>query len=221
MVIFFDLDDTLIDSQGAVASALREMHLNVCPDRSIDLLTSRWRDAHDRHYPRYLEGEISYEHLRRLRVRDAMDLSLGDDRADALFDKYMAAYEANWALFDDVLPCLDALNEFDLGVITNGPSYEQRRKLIRLGIDTRFCTILVSEECEAAKPSPHIFLRACDMAAVAPADAVYIGDRYETDYLGSKAVGMRALWLYRRSKVRDGEHVVTSLSQVPEVLASS
>src|SRR6266849_5883821 len=197
MVIFFDLDDTLMDSQSAVSSAVREIHSKLGVDRPLQSFLQAWREAHARHYPRYLEGALSYEVVRRLRVRDAVRADLSDAQADAIFDGYMTAYEAMWTMFSDVQPCLEALGAHSLGVISNGPSNEQRRKLARLGIGARFQHILISEECKCAKPNPRIFKRACELAGVAPADAVHIGDHYEIDFCASNAAGLRGIWLNR------------------------
>jgi putative hydrolase of the HAD superfamily len=152
-------------------------------------------------------------------VRDALGTDLKDHEADAVFEKYMNAYEANWALFADVRPCLSALQGLRLGVISNGPSREQRRKLTRLGIEPSFEQILISEECGFAKPNAGIFARACVLANVAAHEAWYVGDHFEIDCGGATAAGLRAIWLNRRGeRPRADARVVSSLAQVPDVV---
>src|SRR3954470_24533073 len=135
MVIFFDLDDTLVDHTTAVRSAVVTMHTKLNLGVPIQDFLASWRCAHNRHYPRYLKGELTYEALRRLRVRETIDADLRDLEADGLFQDYMEAYQSAWTLFPDVVPCLDELRSFGLGLISNGPSNEQRRKLARLAIE--------------------------------------------------------------------------------------
>src|SRR5262245_51240012 len=135
MIVFFDLDDTLIDSQRAVSEAVREIHRDLQIKQSLEDFLAAWRAAHARWYPRYLDGHLRYDDLRRVRVRDAFGADLEDAEADAVFERYMNAYESNWALFADVRPCLSALRRLRLGVISNGPSKEQQRKLALLGIE--------------------------------------------------------------------------------------
>ena len=223
MVIFFDLDDTLVDSQTAVAAAVSELHATLHIDQALEDFALLWTEAHSRYYPRYLEGTLSFEDLRRSRVRHVLPSDLSDDEADAIFATYFAAYENNWAIFEDVLPCLDRLRAYSVGVISNGPSKEQRRKLARFGIDKRFQTILISEECGCPKPNAGIFARACEMAGVAPADAVYVGDHFEIDVCGSRAAGLRGIWLNRKAEpaALTDASMVRTLSEIPSAIASA
>ena len=45
------------------------------------------------------------------------------------------------------------------------------------------------------KPNPKIFQQALDALAVAPGEAVFVGDSPREDVLGAQAVGMRAVWI--------------------------
>jgi putative hydrolase of the HAD superfamily len=221
MIVFFDLDDTLIDSRGAVDEAVRKVHRDLQVKQSLGDFLDAWRAAHTHRYPRYLNGHLSYNDVSRMRVRDVLGAELTDSEADAVFERYMNAYESNWALFADVRPCLRNLRGLSLGVISNGPSNEQRRKLTQLGIEPAFELILISEECGYAKPNAAIFARACELANVAAHDAWYVGDSFEVDYRGATAAGLRAVWLNRRGeKPRTDSRAITSLAQVPDVIAS-
>src|ERR1051325_5433005 len=164
MIVFFDLDDTLVDSQRAVGEAVRQVHGDLQITKPLEAFLASWRAAHARWYPRYLNGDLTYEDIRRARVREVLGSDLKDGEADAVFEKYMNAYESRWALFADVRPCLGALRGLRLGVISNGPSKEQRSKLARLDIKSSFERILISEECGCAKPHPGIFSKASDFA---------------------------------------------------------
>ena len=156
-----------------------------------------------------------------MRVRDVLGADVADSEADAVFEIYMNAYQSNWALFADVRPCLNALRGLRLGVISNGPSMEQRRKLTQLGLGPSFEHIVISEECGCAKPNTVIFAKACELANVAADDAWYVGDHFEIDYCGATAAGLRAVWLNRRGeKTQTNSNSIVSLSQVPDVIAS-
>ena len=170
-----------------------------------------------------LWSELSYEELRRLRIRETVSMHLPDQAADELFAAYMNAYRSEWKLFTDVVPCLDALRTIMLGVISNGPSQEQREKLRSLGIEDRFGTVLISKECRFFKPAAEIFQLACQMAGVAPGDAVYIGDQLEIDIHGAQNAGLKAFWLNRRGKPNDavGVELIRSLAELPERLFAS
>ena len=105
-------------------------------------------------------------------------------------------------------------------VIFNGPSDEQRRKLRVMGITARLHHVLISEEYGSPKPSPEIFLGACQMAGVEPRAAVHVGDHYEIDIVGARAAGLRGVWLDRQGAAPDAARpdVVSSLQELPELL---
>jgi len=198
MVIFFDIDDTLISHSSAMRAATIALHQNANLSITLEAFLETWHDAHRRYYPRFLSGELTYAATTRARAREAIDPSLSDKEADDLFGGYLAAYEAGWSVLPDVLPCLDRLTSVRLGVISNGRADEQRRKLVSTEIYDRFEYILISEDCGRAKPNPEIFRLACDAICVSPTEAVYIGDHYELDACGARNAGLCGVWLDRR-----------------------
>ncbi len=198
MLVLFDVDDTLLDDATATrvaADALRE-HLEL--DVPEVEFRTRWANSLRRHFQRYVAGQIDFQEQRRGRVRDAVATGLSDVDADKIFEVYLTVYEKSWSLFADVLPCLDALGEHQLGIVSNGNARQQRHKLSRLGILDRFALVVVSEDCGWAKPDPRIFSRACELGHTRPPNVVHVGDRRDTDALGAARAGLRAVWLDRR-----------------------
>ena len=92
------------------------------------------------------------------------------------------------------------LSHLRLGIITDGSSIQQRKKLEQTGILDYFTIILTAEDAKAAKPSAHIFAQACQSAGE-PVEACWnVGDNIAKDAIGASAVGMNGIWL-NRSKV--------------------
>jgi putative hydrolase of the HAD superfamily len=58
-----------------------------------------------------------------------------------------------------------------------------------------FRFVLDSRVVGVEKPDPRIFQMALDRAGVAPDEAVYIGDLYSIDVVGSRAAGLDAILL--------------------------
>jgi putative hydrolase of the HAD superfamily len=143
-------------------------------------------------HARYSAGEISFRDQRRERLREVLDPTLADEAANRIFARFSDAYEANWTLFKDAVPCLDALSLHRIGLITNGQGQLQRRKLVTTRIADRFDCVLISEECGYSKPDERIFLLACELAGEAPKNAVYVGDRYDLDALAAREAGFTA-----------------------------
>ena len=200
-MIFFDIDDTLLDNTEAERDAAAKFFmrhretLNSPKDEFID----RWRTTTEHFIQRYISGELSFQDQRRERLRQIFgeNISLSNTEADSMFEAYLGFYEGSWQLLPDVKACLDELDGYRLGIISNGNAVQQRQKLTALGIIEKFSPIVISEEVGVSKPDPGIFQFACRKAGVAPSDCWHIGDNLTADAQGSISAGLRGVWLNR------------------------
>jgi len=145
--VFFDLDDTLLDDTGAKRAYLPRLFAawrHRLPHSDESAFDEAWSAALDLHFERHLRGELSFVEQRRERFRDVFKARLDDADCDELIREFLRIYEANWRLFDDVVPALDALANRRLGIITNGLEPQQRDKLTHTGIVDRFAVIVTS-----------------------------------------------------------------------------
>jgi len=160
-------------------------------------------------------------------------IDLTDDAtADAWYAAYFDRYREAWHLHDDAIPCLDelagSLPGVQFGIITNADLDGQREKLRTVDALHRFDHVIASGDVGATKPDPRIFAHALEIFGVAPEEAVYVGDRLETDALGAIAAGMSGVWIDRpgaataeeleRAAVA-GAHVIRGLDELPALLA--
>jgi putative hydrolase of the HAD superfamily len=220
MLILFDIDDTLLKHSVAMNAAVTELWRGAGITVPHPEFFAAWTISQERHYPRYLRGEVSYQEQRRARVRETIDPTLTNEAADIVFANYFATYEAHWSLFGDALPCLERLSEHRLGVVSNGHGYEQRMKLVRTGISEMFEVILISDECGRSKPAAEIFLQACATVGEAPSNTLYIGDRYDLDAEGARRAGLCGVWLDRHGKqtVETLPPLIRSLDELPDMI---
>ncbi len=200
--IFFDIDRTLINHQKAqdTAALLFLQQFSSLLPFSAQEFCKCWQAVIEKNFAAFTQGEITFVEHRRRRMRELFQESkpcLTDDEADKYFAIYLRHYEENWTLFDDVLPCLNALSNCKLGIISNGSTEQQTKKLCRTGIAERFDIVVVSEDVGLSKPDPGIFLGACDRAGVEARQCNYIGDNLQNDALAAEAVGMQGIWLNR------------------------
>jgi len=232
-VALFDLDDTLFAHRQAVRDGIAAHIRNQLPGVDAAAHQDRWDDLEEHHYARYLTGELEYLGQRRARARDFMapfGVEFAEDRsAEEWFDVYLLEYVRAWQLHDDALPCLDALHAagIRIGMITNGDRDFQQAKLDAMGLDHRLEHLVTSGEFGIAKPDPRIFLHACEVFGVAPHEAVYIGDRLQTDAIGAASAGLAGVWLDRSgaatadelaAATASGVAVIRSLADLPELL---
>lgn len=198
MLLCFDLDDTLLDQRGAERAAA--IHLaktfGARMTATGEAFVALWHEATKRHFQAFLRGECSFEDQRRRRICELVNADLGDAEADSLFGVYLEAYEANWRLFDDVLPCLGALSGIQKGIITNAAQAQQERKLERLGIAEHFSFVLSAQTAGSAKPDPKIFGQAATQAK-AGGPLVYVGDDALMDAQAATDAGWHGIWLSR------------------------
>jgi putative hydrolase of the HAD superfamily len=123
--------------------------------------------------------------------------------------------------FSDAAPALAALRAagLRLAVVSNWDC-SLRSVLAELGLAGAVDAIVVSAEVGALKPDAAIFLAALEQLRREPHEAVFVGDSLETDVLGARAAGMRALLLERggAESGSDGEERVFSLHEVVELV---
>src|SRR5262249_6760826 len=67
------------------------------------------------------------------------------------------------------------------------------RQLRVNGIAERVDAVVFSSEVGRRKPAAELYLAALDRIGVAPAEALYVGDRVVEDYEGPRRIGMRAV----------------------------
>jgi putative hydrolase of the HAD superfamily len=225
--VLFDLDDTLVDLAGAARAAIR-VHLADLGRPHGEDVAVRWREVEDRHFGRFLAGELGFQEQRRERVREMLGERLDDDAADAWFAAYTRRLEAEFTTFDDVVTALElvATRRLPVGIVTNLDADLQRRKLELVGLGDRFEVLVGLDAIGRGKPDPAVFRHACELLGTAPADTVFVGDRLDHDALGARDAGLRAVWLDRSGRtgpdvaeVPGGVARITSLRELEQVLA--
>jgi putative hydrolase of the HAD superfamily len=108
------------------------------------------------------------------------------------------------ALYDDVIPVLDALKKRGLivGLISN-VERSMSAALGELGLTPKLDVVVTSLDAGANKPKPGIFQFALRKAGVQPAEAIYVGDQYQVDVAGARGAGLKAILLDRADDHED------------------
>lgn len=125
------------------------------------------------------------------------------------------------ALFDDVLPTLDALKQrgLVLGTVSN-VTLDFGQTSQELGLAPYLDLAITSGEVGKGKPHPPIFLAALERAGVQAPEALMVGDSYSSDIRGARGVGIKPLLLDREgilAHVDDCPRIRT-LTQVQDYL---
>ncbi|MBK5283681.1 MAG: HAD family hydrolase [Nitrospiraceae bacterium] len=125
------------------------------------------------------------------------------------------------------------LEHFKLGLVTDGYSATQRRKIEALNLESLISVIVISDEIDGRstwKPSPIPFLEACARLDTTPDHAVYVGDNPHKDFLGARTAGLTSVRLRLDAGIHskceaqdeDGQpdRVVEDFCQIPDALHS-
>ena len=192
--VLFDLDNTLLDTAGVerrrwahVVPLLRTAH----PELDEPTLAARYRSFSERRR----EVDLGLRGTTSFAVTGWPSRSSRGRPIARLVREYLTLSNA---LADTIAPLpghdrtLQATRSAGLGVgvLTNGPSAWQRRKLELTGIGDAVDAVAISAELGVAKPDPAAFHRACKLLGVAPADTAMVGDSEPFDIAGARAAGL-------------------------------
>ncbi|HXF97336.1 MAG TPA: HAD family hydrolase [Gaiellaceae bacterium] len=123
----------------------------------------------------------------------------------------------NFTLYEDALPVLDELRAHGLkiGLVSNGQrDLEAFAAHHGLVVDA----LVGSRSHGRIKPHPSIFVAALEALGVGPAEAAMVGDSYEDDVEGARALGMRAILVDRDGRYPGAEDRIDSLLALPAAL---
>ncbi|HDN83617.1 MAG TPA: TIGR02253 family HAD-type hydrolase [Candidatus Altiarchaeales archaeon] len=223
--VFFDIDnclyDTSLQAERARKNAIKAMinaGLAVDEKKAYALLMKivrKYGSNYGYHFDRLLEA-------------------LGFERNPRIIAAGIVGYHttklAYLVPFPDTVPTLLQLRDmgYKLGIITNGLAIKQWEKLIRLGLQHFFHSVIISEEVGCEKPERKIFEIAAKSLAENPEKCVMVGDRLDIDIEGAKKAGMVTIQIVRSKKrakkpkneFQEPDFIIGNLKELVDVLNS-
>ncbi len=227
--ILFDIDQTLLNHLHAVAKALEHLYwqYDFHHYSAFENFQMIWNQAHDRLMKRYYNNEVSFSEQQILRLKwiyqkIGIDPTNKDYRCQ--FDRFLQVYEESWCLFDDVFPLLENLRPFKLGIISNGESAQQRRKLNQTQLSPYFQAVTISDDIGIAKPDPTIFQESLSKLKTDCNEAIYIGDSISHDIDGARNAGITGVLIDRslphKIKWNGLYYEINSLTEIRQLVAN-
>lgn len=150
----------------------------------------------------------------------ALEASQIEACAAVFFDEASARQQ----VFDDARAILSSLKYrgYRIGVITNSifPGRLFTPHLGKLGLAGYVDVVISSADTVLGKPAPEPYLAALKVLGVEPQEALFVGDRVESDIAGARAAGVRAVLIDRSAKQHEaaGHLVISHLSALNEIL---
>jgi HAD superfamily hydrolase (TIGR01549 family) len=204
--VIFDLDDTITDFASAADAAFISAFSAIAEEHGVDVddLHARYMELFEEFYTLHLEGQITLEEFRVYRFSRAFELvglPVDDHFLDLTVD-FLHYYDHELETFPGACEVLKELDTvYPLGLITNGPTDPQWRKINKFDLPSIFEVILVSGQLGIAKPDPRIFDVALEGLRVAPENAVMVGNSLQHDHQGAMNAGIRFVWANHTGKV--------------------
>jgi HAD superfamily hydrolase (TIGR01549 family) len=213
--ILFDLDDTLWPIAPVIRQAESSLHQWItdhAPRVSERFSIEHMRQARLSLLASQPEFHLDLGALRRAGLVTAFEEAGEDiDKVEQAMIHFFAARNAVIP-YDDVIPGLLRLKgRVKLGTVSNGNA-----DLQAIGLAHHFGASIAAHHFGCAKPDAAIFLAACEALAVAPHEAVYVGDDVLLDVKGAQQAGLRAVWLNRNASTSHLEHGV-----VPDAICAN
>ncbi len=207
--IFFDLDDTLFDFSSSSLKALKLLWEERKEINSIFSSAEAFIDEYHIHNSKmwklHESGRITADFLKGERFRLTIAPDRNDDEivrcAHKLNDRYL------WLLGECDTTCpgakdlLKHISRYSLiGVLTNGFTEVQYRKLRSTGLDRYIQRMVISDEISIQKPDARIFRYAEQETGAQAKEIVMIGDNPDNDIQGAIDAGWNAIYYDRKGK---------------------
>lgn len=222
MVVFIDIDDTLLDFTKCANDAIK----SACNKFGVPYTTTLVDTFHP----------INLDLWHRLEKKEVTKEKLFDTRFQIVFDKlgikadgiaFETAFRENFhesaILVDGARDLLEYLrSKYKVYVATNASMHQQTNRMKRAELDGYIDGYFVSEEIGFPKPQKEFF-DACFKALpdVKPQDVVMIGDSLSADIKGACEYGLKTIWYNHRNEPTSEvkcDYIVSRLSEIKNIL---
>lgn len=222
MVVFIDIDDTLLDFTKCANDAIK----SACNKFGVPYTTTLVDTFHP----------INLDLWHRLEKKEVTKEKLFDTRFQIVFDKlgikadgiaFETAFRENFhesaILVDGARDLLEYLrSKYKVYVASNASMHQQTNRMKKAELDGYIDGYFVSEEIGFPKPQKEFF-DACFkvLPDVKPQDVVMIGDSLSADIKGACEYGLKTIWYNHRNEPTSDvkcDYIVSRLSEVKNIL---
>lgn len=176
--VIFDLDGTLMDTAGEIATALErtfgELGLQALSKKSVEALIGRG-------VPSLVERALAQAGAPGVGLHETVE------RFEAHYAQTVGTASD---LFPGVMAGLRALGDHgvSMGVVTNKPRFFTEKLLARAGVDGFFAAVVAGDDGIPRKPRGDMLAAACVTMGSTPAQTLMLGDS-DNDILAARAAG--------------------------------
>ncbi len=234
--VFFDMDETLVEHSRTGLELCQDTfaaHADYLAEVDMDLfIKTLWQKANDM-WNMMFDGVLSGDVARVYAFKNTLRTLEADDTiAESMQETFETLMLDSTQLTDGALDVLETLraSEYTLGMITNGYTAMQERKIAYHGLDKIMNHVFISEAMGVHKPDARIFTSALEQSGASPFQAVHVGDNLRADVAGAIGAGMSGLLfdpkgartrkLEADASLTKPTHIVQSLREVASWLGA-
>ena len=209
--VLFDAGGTLIYQPRNPAEILRDQCARLGVSIDLKQAGGAYRESERFFAAHYLSYSGEQNHFWDLYHGEALRyLGISDPTGEkAKSISHGFAESGAWEAFPEAAGVCQQLRSagFRLGVISNGP-INVSDMLSQAGLLPFFEIVVTSQGAGIEKPAPRIFHEALNAMALPPEEVLFVGDLYDVDVVGARAVGMEAVLIDREGLSEQRECVV-------------
>lgn len=204
--IFFDLDDTLIDTAQSGKEGLKDIYKQYKLENYFPLFDefyNRYQKINLNLWDLYEHGKIDKQELKTERFQKTLEgyINLTAQQALNLNEEFMQLVSSKKNNIEGAIEILEYLQpKYRLHILSNGFKEIQDYKIEKAGMSSYFTHVVLSDHIGKNKPHPLIFEHALLKANTDSASSIMIGDNIKTDITGAKNSKMDQVWFNPHGK---------------------
>jgi len=225
-LIFFDLDDTLYEYHGEqvrdVEKAVLSSIVPLVP--SLDIW-EEYEFIKQKEDKDYINNRIQMKEFYNIACRFSRllkSLNINDQYLSKKMTKmYWEKTEEIVRAFPDVEPVLRELKKkYKLGILTNGLTTQQRRRVSVIGLEGYFDYFFTSELASADKPSKDYFNFVLNEIKYRSYECALVGDDVVKDIKGANNAGMVTIWYNYKGLQQEmySSYVINKFKELLQIL---
>jgi HAD superfamily hydrolase (TIGR01509 family) len=234
--VLLDLDDTLLDNRSGVSVAWDRVSAMLAAEHAFTAEAARelidsesdwfWADS-----SRHRTGRLDLLAARRTILSRVLEkLGTADaplvERAACVYGEHrfstLCFEEEALAVLADLRRRVERI-----GLVTNGASDAQRRKLDHFALERHFDHVQIEGELGVGKPESAAYRHALAQVGTRPEETLMVGDSFDADVLGALGAGLHAAWIdaHRRgappAQAPRDFHTLASIGDLSDLLESA
>lgn len=195
-LFLFDLDDTLLDFKESEKLSFFMSLQGLGLKDNLAELFKQYQVENKALWKLFEEAKTTKEFLKVERFRRIFKANGIDIDPELASSRYLETLQETVVLIDYAVEICQWLSERgEIGIITNGISFVQSRRIKNSKIAPYISFVSVSEDCGHAKPDVRFFEYSAKMAKkFSKASTIIVGDRIEADIQGAINFGIDSCW---------------------------